>query len=217
MAVIRFLRQEIASGKNWYIALLESMGKWTDETELVGGREYHYLIDGEAFDWLLLAERLCLAVDGLIHDNEILDLLFYGKPPVEISPDDLKRLIGPSKYRQYLNYFYGVILEESLLLAVREEVRKERRASGLSYRRDEEDEVYQRIYGLTESKMLKQFRQARGYANTDTINITELKEFAYWRFKYRIKESEKAKVASDTQKGLEWHRQNGCRWKACSE
>jgi len=35
-----------------------------------------------------------------------------------------------------------------------------------------------------------------------------MKEFIYWRFKYRVKTSEKARVASDTQKALQWLRKN---------
>jgi hypothetical protein len=32
--------------------------------------------------------------------------------------------------------------------------------------------------------------------------LTELKEFTYWLFKYRLRQSDKAKVASDTKKAL---------------
>ncbi len=60
---IRYLEQAIIGGKHWYIALLEAIGLWTGSEETYNGRHYCYLIDGEAFDWLLLAERLCEAVD----------------------------------------------------------------------------------------------------------------------------------------------------------
>ena len=60
---IRYLKQAIADGKHWYIALLEAMGLWGSAEEVCNGRVYRYLIAGEAFDWLLLAERLCGAVD----------------------------------------------------------------------------------------------------------------------------------------------------------
>jgi len=79
---IRHLEQVILSGKHWYIALLEAIGLWTDGEESYNGRHYRYLIDGEAFDWLLLAERLCEAVDDLLPEKEKLALLFYGKPPI---------------------------------------------------------------------------------------------------------------------------------------
>jgi hypothetical protein len=34
------------------------------------------------------------------------------------------------------------------------------------------------------------------------MNLDELKEFTYWLFKYRVKHSEKSRVASDTKKAL---------------
>jgi hypothetical protein len=35
------------------------------------------------------------------------------------------------------------------------------------------------------------------------MSVTQLKEFTYWLFKYRLKTSDKAKIASDTKKGLD--------------
>ncbi len=68
--VIKYLEQAITSGKHWYIALLETIRLWGTVEETHNGRTYCYLIAGEAFDWLLLAERLCEAVDGLLPDDE---------------------------------------------------------------------------------------------------------------------------------------------------
>ncbi len=209
-AVIRHFQEGLASGKHWYIALLEAIGLWTDEQEDFQGHKYRYLIEGEAFDWILLAERLCEAVDGLVPEDEKYAFLFQNKPPLELTSDQFRELIGPGKYHQFLNYFYGVTVEEALIQAVREEVRKERMANGLSYRRGkEEDEAFDRVYGDTESALLKQFRKEKHYHLLASSNLTEMKEFTYWCFKYRVRTCEKAKVASDTHKGLEWLRKNG--------
>jgi hypothetical protein len=211
-AVIKHFQAEIATGKHWYLAVLEAIRLWTDEIEDFHGHRYHYLIEGEAFDWLLLVERLCDAVDGLIPENEKYDLILRGKPPVELTSDEFKNLIGPSKYHQYLNYYYGITVEEALVQAVREEVRKEKRSNGLTYRRDkEEDEVFMKVYDDTEPSLLKQFRKDKRYPLLGGSNITELKEFTYWRFKYRMRICEKARVASDTNKALEWLRKHGAR------
>ncbi len=201
--VIRQLEQAITSGKHWYIALLEAIGLWTKAKETHNGRIYCYLIGGEAFDWLLLAERLCQTVDGLLPDDEKIALLFYGKPPLNLTTDEFKGLIGSDKYHQYLNYFYGITVEEALILAVQEEVHKERRNSGYSNEDDHTNEVYQRIYGATKVVLLKHFRRERNYPQVRSISLTELKEFTYWLFKYRLKRCDKAKVASDTKKALE--------------
>ena len=201
--VIRYLEQAITSGKHWYIALLEAIGLWTTAEENRNGRSYHYLIAGEAFDWLLLAERLCETVNGLLPEGEKIALLFYDKPPLNLTTEKFKELIGSSKYHQYLNYFYGVTVEEALILAVQEEVRKERRTLGYGNEQELINEVYRRIYGATKAILLKRFRREKGYPQLRSTSLTELKEFTYWLFKYRLKQSDKVKVASDTKKALE--------------
>ena len=195
--------QAIASGKHWYIALLEAIGSWSAAEEMLDGRRYSYLIDGEAFDWLLLAERLCEAADGNLPEDEKIALLFHGEPPLHMTAHQFRRTIGNSKYRQYLNYFYGIIVEEALILAVQEEVRKERRVLGYEAENGHTDDAYQRIYESSQAELLRLFRRDKGYTRSRSISLTELKEFTYWLFKYRLNRCEKAKVASDTKKALE--------------
>jgi len=206
---IRHLKQAILSGKHWYIALLEAIGLWTDGEETYNGRNYRYLIDGEAFDWLLLAERLCGEVDGWLPEEERIALLFHGEPPIRITTDKFKKLIGIGKYHQHLNYFYGVTVEEALVQAVQEEVRKERRTSGYNNEPNLLNEVYRRIYGATKAILLKRFRREKGYPQLKSTSLAELKEFTYWLFKYRLKQCDKARVASDTKKALEQLNNNG--------
>lgn len=207
--VIGHLAQAIAGGKHWYLALLEAIGLWNTVEETFAGRTYHYLIDGEAFDWLLLAERLCQAVDGQLPADEKNALIFYGEPPLNLPADRFQELIGSAKYHQYLNYFYGIVVEEALILAVEDEVRKERRSSGYYREKDTPSEAYRRIYGTSKTVLLKHFRQERGYRQLQSISLTELKEFIYWLFKHRLKKSDKAKVASDTKKALDWLKSKG--------
>ena len=199
--VIRYLEEAITDGKHWYVALLEAIGLWTAAEENHNGRSYHYLIAGEAFDWLLLAERLCETVDGLLPEAEKIALLFHSEPPIKLTK--FKELIGSSKYHQYLNYFYGITVEEALILAVQEEVRKERRTLGYGNEHGVVNEVHRRIYGATKAILLKRFRREKGYPKLRSISLTELKEFTYWLFKYRLKLCDKAKLASDTKKALE--------------
>ena len=201
--VIRYLEQAITGGKHWYIALLEAIGLWTTAEETHNGRIYRYLIAGEAFDWLLLAERLCETVDSLLPDDEKNALLFYSKPPLNLTTKKFKELIGSIKYHQYLNYFYGITVEEALILVVQEEVRKEMRSSGFNNEHDAVNEAYRRIYGATKAVLLKRFRQEKAYPQLRSISLTELKEFIYWLFKYRLEQCEKPRVACDTKKALE--------------
>jgi len=203
---IQHFKQALAGGQHWYRALLGAMGLWVSAGEIRQGRRYQYLIDGEAFDWLLLAERLCEAADGLLPEDEKDALLFRGLPPLELSAAEVKGLIGERKYGQYLNYFYGVTVEEALLLAVQGEIEKERRVGGLRSARDSTGESYWRIYEASRDDLLGRFRQEKGYTRLKSTSLDELKEFTYWLFKYRLKRCEKAKIASDTRKALDFLR-----------
>ncbi|MDD5287542.1 MAG: hypothetical protein PHY28_00285 [Dehalococcoidales bacterium] len=207
--VIRRFRGAIASGRHWYLGLLEAVGQWSSAEETYQGRHYQYLIDGSALDWQLLAERLCEAVDSLLPEKEKSDFLLRGKPPLDITKEQFQELLGSAKYRQYLNYFYGITVEEALLLSVKEEVRKERRLAGLTKEEDTTAEAFLRIYGETQPVLLEQFRRVKHYRLLRSISLSELKEFTYWLFQYRIKHNDKSRVASDTRKALDWLNRKG--------
>jgi len=202
--VIEQLRQKITGGTHWYVALLEAIGKWSATEETYNERTSRYLIGGEAFDLLQLAERLCQTVADLLPETEITSLLFYGQPPLELLPGEFKKLIGNIKHHQYLNYFYGITVEEALLMAVLGEIHKERLASGYFEKRDVTNEAFQRIYGSARGVLLRRFRRESSHPHLRSTGMSELKEFTYWLFNYRIKHCEKARVASDTRKALKW-------------
>jgi hypothetical protein len=199
---IRGLKAGITEGRNWYICLLEAVRLWSSPEDDYKGRHYQYLVDNEALDWLVLTERLCQELDGLIPENDRTNLLFFGIPPIELSKDEFQSLVGPSKYKAYLNYFYGILVERVLLLSVTEEIRKKKRVSGLNNDNGVVDEAYQRVYGATQSALLRQFRKERHHSQLRSIRLSELNEFTYWLFKHRIKIHDKSCVASDTKKAL---------------
>ena len=107
---IKHLKDEVKAGKNWYSALLEAINLWRSPEEEYNGERYLYLIGGQAFDWLRLAERLCDEIREAIPENEMTDLLFFDRPPVELSEQEFKAALGAAKYRAYLNYLYGVLI-----------------------------------------------------------------------------------------------------------
>lgn len=195
------LRRSIAEGKHWYIALLEAIGLWKAKEEIYNGQHYSYLIAGEAFDWLLLANRLCQEVADLIPERER-DELLLGRPPLLLSKYEFKRLIGNAKYRAHLNYFYGVVVEQMLQLAVESEVEKEQQ--GCLRREDPQRVAFQRIYGATEEELLARFRNQRPGASPESVSIAEWDGFIYWLFQYRLANSDSARMASDTRKALDF-------------
>src|SRR4030042_75258 len=199
---IEHLKQAVAGGKHWYLAVLEAIKLWKSAEEDYHDRHLLYLINGEAFDWLLLAERLSDEISQSIPEKERVNLLFFAVPPLELTREEFKKLIGPAKYRAYLNYLYGVLVEENLISAVVDEIRKERLASGSNSKDDVLDKAYRRIYGTGQQSLLDKFRKEKKYTKRKSTNLGELKEFTYWLFKYRIKKSDKSRVASDTKKAL---------------
>ncbi len=195
------LRETVESGeRHWFIAVLEGVGQWPLAEEEVNGRRYRYMIGGEAFDWLLLAERLCEALDDLIAEEEREALLMHGRFPTEVSEETFRRLLGAGKYRAHLNFRYGVQVEEALQLSVAQEVQKER-LSRVWENGHIDDDVCSRIYGATRRELFAMFQRERGLSG-DSVSLGDLHEFTYWLFKHRVNNADPARVASDTRKGL---------------
>jgi hypothetical protein len=199
---ISYLRETVAAGEHWYVALLKTMARWTLAEEVIDDRRYRYLIGGEAFDWLLLAERLLEEADIESSEEEREQLLFHGHPPLEIEDDEFQMLIGTPKYQAYLNFLYGVVVEEALQYAVEEEMAKEQHAHVWSAGHVDRAGSFLRIYGRTLPDLREEFQRERGMELSEDLDYTDVKEFTYWLFKFRVRNDEGAKVASDTRKGL---------------
>lgn len=200
---IRHLRQAVSDGRNWFIALLEAIGLWTAAEETYNGCHFQYLVGGEAFDWLLLAQRLLMEIEGQYPQDEAEAMLFENKAPLALSAPEFRRLIGAAKYRAHLNFVYGVVVEEALYLAIIEEVRKERRSIGLGGENGVDDEAYIRLYGKSRQELIDDFRVDTGRSRRRHLDLEEIKAFTYWLFKLRVKQWDPSRVASDTRKGLE--------------
>ncbi len=195
------LREAVESGKrHWFIAALEGVGQWPLAEEEVGGRHYRYMIGGEAFDWLLLVERLCGALEDVTPKDERESLLMHGRFPVEVPEETFRRLLGPAKYRAHLNFLYGVQVEEALQLSVAQEVQKERLCRVWENGHIDED-ACSRIYGAARRELFARFQRERKLSG-DSLSLGDLHEFTYWLFKHRVNNADPARVASDTRKGL---------------
>ena len=199
---IDHFKAALQEGTPWYIAFLEAAALWTAPQEEYDGRNYQYLLAGEAFDWLLLAERLCEEANGLIPVEEQEALLFHGEPPNEVEPAQLEKILGIPKHRAYMNYWYGVVVEEAIQLAVEDEVHKEQRSKGHSGHNYVEEMAWTRLYNDNPTDLLQRFCQESGRPESDTLGLADMKEFTYWLFKLRVAAWDPARVASDTRKGL---------------
>src|SRR3990172_9389567 len=199
--IVAAMRQAIAGGEHWFPELLKAVRFWPLSEERVGDRDYRYLIAGEAFDWLLLAERLCEELADLIPEEAAEALIFHGQLPEDMEGEDLRPLLG-AKYRPHLNFIYGVRVETAIQLAVQDEVHKERLAIRIWENGHVDDEVFTRIYGRTRQDLLQRFWLAQRRPASGDISLADLTEFTYWLFRYRVQNCEPALVASDTRKGL---------------
>ena len=200
---LRHLRDALRSGTPWHQALLEAVGLWTLPQERHQGREYQYLIGGEAFDWLLLAERLCPEFDAVITGEEKEKLLFKGQLPGEVTLEVFRDLLGTNKYRGYLNYWYGVVVEEALQLSVEEEFRKRQIARCYPDSEDLVEDAYNHIYGESRTELMVEFREHASIPQRRDLSLSDLKEFTYWLHKRRLEMWDPARVASDTRKGAQ--------------
>jgi hypothetical protein len=195
------LREAVKSGeRHWFIAVLEGVGQWPLVEEEVDGRCYRFLVGGEAFDWLLLAERLCEALGDLTPEEEREALLMHGRFPTEVPDETFRRLLGAAKYRAHLNFRYGVQVEEALQVSVAQEVQKERLCR-VWENGHIDDDVCSRIYGATRPELFARFQRECGLSG-DSVSLSDLHEFTYWLFKHRVNNADPARVASDTRKGL---------------
>jgi len=198
---VEALRRALESGDPWYPALLEVVGRWSVAEEEIDEVIFRYLIAGEAFDWLLLAQRLLSEVDGLFPEEEVERLLLFGVTPDSSSEEDFARAVGGPKHRAHLNFQYGVTIEELLLLAAELELQKAGRLSGAGQPQPD-ILAFERVYG-------KKFEELQLIYSTETVTVintrvrqTEFQTFIYWLSKYRLRASEPARVASDTRKAL---------------
>ena len=197
-----YFREQVAAGAPWHRALLTAMGRWTLPEETWQGRRYKYIVGREAFDWLLLAERLCAEAGDAIPLEEVELLLFHGILPEPIESDELRSLLGASKHQGYLNYHYGIVLEEALQLAAEESIRKRHIARGYVETGTGSEELvedaFRHLYNDSRSNLLNEFRRSAGLAQRRSFSLTDLKEFTYWLHKRRVNYWDPARVASDT-------------------
>lgn len=202
----QFLAQ-LHAGRSWFDALLDCIHEWEAPRETLDGREYVYLIEHEAFDWLLLAERICDSVPpGLLPAHEVDALLLDETPPEPLSEVEFQQRLGTAKYWAHLNFLYGVRVEQALHLAMERVLQKARSGLSFSHARDDLDsDVFGRIYGARQPDLLREFRVAanRHDADPERIEHAEWQAFTYWLFRRRIERQDPARVASDTRQGLE--------------
>jgi hypothetical protein len=188
-------------GLPWYPALLDVVARWIAPNEEVDGVHHRYLLAGEAFDWLRLAARLLAAAAERVPAAEAERLLFHGEPPDGSDEDAFARAIGPAKHRAHLNFQYGIVVEEALLLAAELELQKARTIDG-PHGEPPDVLAYDRVYGRPLAELQQLYRAETACPLGDRVRYDDWQAFTYWCSKYRFRTGEPARVASDTRKAL---------------
>ena len=199
--VLKF-RAELQSGSPWFPALLDAVGRWRLPEEMIASRTYRYLIHGEAFDWLLLAERLLDEVADLVPPDEANELLFRGAWPDGVEDEEFARRRGATKHSAHLNFLYGVLVEESLQIRVEEEIHKENFSRALARDPVNDETMFRRVYGKSRAELVADYYEESGIMLGGDLPHGDWQAFTYWLFKARLKRQDTARVASDTRKGL---------------
>tara|TARA_Y100000588_G_C13999526_1_gene815027 strand:- start:21 stop:857 length:837 start_codon:yes stop_codon:yes gene_type:complete len=198
---IEALRREVEHKRPWYPALLDVIARWATTEESLDGAQLCYLIAGEAFDWLLLAQRLLTEVEEHIPDDELEQLLIFGIPPDESTEEDFARAIGGPKHRAHLNFQYGVTVEELLLLSAELELHKAGQLAGAGQPQPDVM-AYERVYGKSLEELQLLYATQTEMRIQTRLRLAELQSFTYWCSKFRLRHGEPARVASDTKKAL---------------
>jgi hypothetical protein len=198
-----------SSPKDWKITVLQAIAVWPLASEQVDGEQLDYLIGGEAFDWCLLAKRLLSECGAALKDETWWDwlsepFLFGGFDETEFM-----RAVGVDKFRGHLSYFYGVTVEQALLLSVEKDIIHRRIASGRQLNDRSLGASYTKLYGNTRQQLWEVFKSEQGvrpardgWRHKDEHTLGSEDAFIYWLFKLRMNKSDPAKIASDTRKGL---------------
>ena len=198
------LRAAVSAGVPWPRALLEAVSLWTLPQEELDDRAYRYLIAGEALDWLTLAERLCPEIEGYVPAPELERLLFDGLLPDDVTPEEFKEWMGANKHRAYLNFWYGVVVEEALQQSVEDDVRKREKARCYPDHEEMVEEAFTHLYGKSRDALLEEYCREAGIAWRSPLTLSDCKEFTYWLSKRRFNLWDPARVASDTRKGIRY-------------
>lgn len=190
--LIQELKSKIENGINWEKAVVDCISDWDINEEFYRGYKYKYWINNEAFDWMTLTERLGSAIKSYLNKKKYHELIFTGLLPNKSSYEYMKKVISKNKLSQMRNFYYGIIIEDLIYIQKSQQYLKNSLNDINDY------DGYEEIYGKNINLLFQQFAKNIKFTKQSTINLYTYKEFIYWLFKFRIKNSEKTKVASDT-------------------
>ena len=195
--LIQELRNEVSQGENWQKSVAKYIGLWNEKEEFYRGYKYIYLIDDEALDWLNLTERLVSSIKSYITKEEYNYVSTSGLLPDQEIYNYIKKTIPKKKLSQMRNFYYGIIIENLIYNYKILEYQK-----NTIVVEDNDQKFYEEIYNKPIEVLYEMFYKEKKTINKNKLNFHELKLFSYWLFKYRLKHSDKTKMAHETNTAL---------------
>ena len=95
------------------------------------------------------------------------------------------------------NFYYGIIIENLIYHYKILEYQK-----NTIVVEDNDQRFYEEIYNKPIEVLYEKFYKEKKTINKNKLNFHELKLFSYWLFKYRLKHSDKTKMAHETNTAL---------------
>ena len=205
------VEKSLKDGLDWREVVLGTIKIWKIPEEKFGNQKLIYLISGEAFNWIRLATRIISSFNIQPPREQINDFLFKGFLPCGFSENKFKSKIGDVKFRGWQNYFYGVIVEESVIELSKLKFMKKVFSSGIDISEKILDEIYKEIYGDIFEVLWEKFNfydqkgnRNKKYYLPKTTGQSQIDEFTYWLFKNRLMNSTPEVFASRVNEALKY-------------
>tara|TARA_B100000575_G_scaffold73886_1_gene57566 strand:+ start:351 stop:974 length:624 start_codon:yes stop_codon:yes gene_type:complete len=162
------------------------------------------LIFNESFNW----KAVLLPILKIKYDLEtIID--FY-KETIKLGNQfKLKSLMPSRLYSAHLNYYYGVLVEQSIREIKRKDFEKEKNILSKSSFDSIDNEIFIFLYGKSKLNLWKEFSlnfrlKSKSYYVPSKIYCNESDNFDYWLSKRRILRCTRELNASLLSRGLEY-------------
>ena len=162
------------------------------------------LIFNESFNW----KAVLLPILKIKYDLEtIID--FY-KETIKLGNQfKLKSLMPSRLYSAHLNYYYGVLVEQSIREIKRKDFEKEKNILSKSSFDSIDNEIFIFLYGKSKLNLWKEFSlnfrlKSKSYYVPSKIYCNESDKFDYWLSKRRILKCTRELNASLLSRGLEY-------------
>jgi len=162
------------------------------------------LIFNESFNW----KAVLLPILKIKYDSEtIID--FYNETIKLGNQFKLKSLMPSRLYSAHLNYYYGVLVEQSIREIKRKDFEKEKNILSKSSFDSIDNEIFIFLYGKSKLNLWKEFSlnfrlKSKSYYVPSKIYCNESENFDYWLSKRRILRCTRELNASLLSRGLEY-------------